>query len=366
MNVANRAATELNVTREIIMQNKNYNSNNRPQYPIKPYPYIEEEIEYKNIKDNVTLSATLTTPYGNGQYPAVILIAGGGPVDRNGYTPGVEHQTFLVLADYLTRHGIAVLRVDKRGIGKSTGDWNSSTTLDFAYDVLDGINELKKRKYINPKKIGLIGHSEGGIIASMTSCLSDDISFIAFMACPGLTGEETLLLQIPLILNAEGISAEEVDAQLKATQAIIKLVRTKISESKLKEEIEKIYSVFLKDSSSQMFTKQLYEGFYSTPWFKGYIDFEPKEYLIKTKCPILAVNGTKDLQVPANENLKAIEETLIKGENNNFKIVKLEGVSHFFQTAITGFPMEYAKIEETLSPKFLKILTNWILEQTVK
>jgi len=169
----------------------------RPQEPKKPYPYLEEEVFYENKEAKITLAGTLTLPSQEGLFPVVLLITGSGPQDRDEAIAG--HRPFLVLADYLTRQGIAVLRVDDRGVGRSTGDFSPATSEDFASDVLAGIAYLKTRKEINPKKIGLIGHSEGGIIAPMVAVKSPDVAFIVLMAGTGLTGEEILYLQGALI-----------------------------------------------------------------------------------------------------------------------------------------------------------------------
>ena len=165
----------------------------RPQEPKKPYPYIEEEVVYENKEAEITLAGTLTLPPGKSSFPAVLLITGSGPQDRDETVYG--HYPFLVLADYLTRQGVAVLRVDDRGVGESTGDFSQATSEDFASDVLAGIGYLKTRKEINPEQIGLIGHSEGGLIAPMVAIKSPDVAFIILMAGTGLTGEEILYLQ---------------------------------------------------------------------------------------------------------------------------------------------------------------------------
>jgi uncharacterized protein len=338
----------------------------RPQDPQKPYPYREEELVYKNEKDNTTLSATLTIPFGKGSFPAVILIAGGGPTNRDGFRPEIEHRPFLVLSDYLTRHGISVLRVDKRGVGGSTGNVNESTTIDFAYDVLAGVEQLKKRRDINPKQIGLIGHSEGGIIAPIAAVELNDIAFIITMAGAGITGEETLILQIPLFLKVEGVSNKDIALNIKAIKKGIEVRRNIENTSDIKTELDKIYTELFKDSPVQILSKEWYIEFYSTLWAKYYFDLDPKYYLEKVKCPILAVIGEKDLQVLPKVNLEAIENSLIKSGNKDYKVIEVESLNHFFQTAETGSPMEYAKIDETLSPVFLELVKDWILDHSTE
>src|SRR5665648_39344 len=310
----------------------------RPQVPKKPYPYIEEEAIYENKEAGITLAGTLTLPSGNGPFPAVLLITGSGPQDRNETI--YNHSPFLVLADYLTRQDIAVLRVDDRGVGESTGDFSQATSEDFASDVLAGVEYLKTCKEIDPKKIGLIGHSEGGIIAPMVAVKSPDVAFIVLMAGTGLTGEEILYLQGALISRAMGVSEEDI------------IKNRQLSDEK-KEQI----------GDPEVFLEAQLQSLLS-PWLKFFLTYDPKPILSKVKCPVLAINGEKDLQVPPKENLSTIEEYLKTGGNQNYTIKELPGLNHLFQTTQTGLPSEYAKIEETISPVALKIVGDWILEQT--
>src|SRR5665648_423997 len=310
----------------------------RPQVPKKHYPYIEEEEIYENKEEGITLAASLTLPSGNGPFPAVLLITGSGPQDRNETI--YNHSPFLVLADYLTRQDIAVLRVDDRGVGESTGDFSQATSEDFASDVLAGVEYLKTCKEIDPKKIGLIGHSEGGIIAPMVAVKSPDVAFIVLMAGTGLTGEEILYLQGALISRAMGVSEEDI------------IKNRQLSDEK-KEQI----------GDPEVFLEAQLQSLLS-PWLKFFLTYDPKPILSKVKCPVLAINGEKDLQVPPKENLSTIEEYLKTGGNQNYTIKELPGLNHLFQTTQTGLPSEYAKIEETISPVALKIVGDWILEQT--
>jgi len=341
----------------------------RPQVPKKPYPYIEEELVYENKEAGITLAGTLTLPPGKGPSPVVLLISGSGPQDRNETI--YNHRPFLVLADYLTRQGIAVLRVDDRGVGKSTGDFSQATSEDFASDVLAGIEYLKTRKEINLEQIGLIGHSEGGLIAPMVAVKSSDVAFIILMAGTGLIGEEILYLQGALIYRAMGVSEEDIIKNRQFNEKIFSLVK----EEKDKKTIEeKLRQMFMDDwaelneeeksriGDPEVFLKAQLQSLLS-PWLKFFLTYNPKPTLSKVKCPVLAINGEKDLQVPPKENLSAIEEALVAGGNKNFIIKELPGLNHLFQTAQTGLPDEYVKIEETISPVALKIISDWILEQ---
>jgi len=342
----------------------------RPQVPKKPYPYIEEELVYENKEAGITLAGTLTLPSGKGPSPVVLLISGSGPQDRNETI--YNHRPFLVLADYLTRQGIAVLRVDDRGVGKSTGDFSQATSVDFASDVLAGIEYLKTRKEINPEQIGLIGHSEGGLIAPMVAVKSPDIAFIILMAGTGLTGEEILYLQGALIYRAMGVSEEDITKNRQFNEKIFSVIK---EEKDKKNAEEQLRQMFMEDwekvsdeekekiGDQEVYLNAQLQSLLS-PWLKFFLTYDPKPTLSKVKCPVLAINGEKDLQVPPKENLSAIEEALVAGGNKNFTVKELPGLNHLFQTAQTGVPSEYAKIEETISPVALKIVGDWILEQT--
>jgi len=341
----------------------------RPQEPKKPYPYIEEELVYENKEAEITLAGTLTLPPGKGPSPVVLLISGSGPQDRNETI--YNHRPFLVLADYLTRQGIAVLRVDDRGVGESTGDFSQATSEDFASDVLAGIEYLKTRKEINPEQIGLIGHSEGGLIAPMVAVKSPDVAFIVLMAGTGLTGEEILYLQGALIYRAMGVSEEEIIKNRQFNEKIFSLIKEEKDEKTIEEKLRQMFMADwaeLNDEEKsrigdpEVFLKAQLQSLLS-PWLKFFLTYDPKPTLSKVKCPVLAINGGKDLQVPPKENLSAIEEALVAGGNKNFIIKELPGLNHLFQTAQTGLPDEYVKIEETISPVALKIISDWILEQ---
>ena len=342
----------------------------RPQVPKKPYPYIEEELVYENKEAGITLAGTLTLPPGKGPFPVVLLISGSGPQDRNETI--YNHRPFLILADYLTRQGIAVLRVDDRGVGESTGDFSQATSVDFASDVLAGIEYLKTRKEINPKQLGLIGHSEGGIIAPMVAVKSPDVAFIILMAGTGLIGEEILYLQGALIYRAMGVSEEDIIKNRQFNEKIFSVIK---EEKDKKNAEERLRQMFMEDwekmsdekkeqiGDPEVFLKAQLQNLLS-PWLKFFLIYDPKPTLSKVKCPVLAINGEKDLQVPPKENLSAIEEALKVGGNQNYTIKELPNLNHLFQTAQTGLPAEYAKIEETISPVALKIISDWILEQT--
>jgi uncharacterized protein len=340
---------------------------NRPQEPKPPYPYDEEEVGYENKRDGVKLAGTLTLPRGKAPFPAVILITGSGAQNRNEEMLG--HKPFLVLADYLTRQGIAVLRVDDRGVGGSTGSVSNSTSENFGADVLAGIEFLKSHQGVNPKQIGLIGHSEGGLIAPMVAAQSNDVAFIVTLAGPGLTGEEILYLQSDLILKANGASAEVLAKQRAAQEMIFTALKEEkddaVVEKKLREEFDKRIagaSEAEKGKAKQAAEAQIKQAL--SPWFRYFLTYDPRRALAKVKCPVLALNGENDMQVPATENLREIESTLKAAGNKDVTIIRLPRLNHLFQTSETGSPAEYRKIEETFAPVALKTIGDWILKHS--
>jgi pimeloyl-ACP methyl ester carboxylesterase len=341
----------------------------RPQEPKRPYPYKEEEVIYENKKAAVKLAGTLTLPPSDGPFPAVLLISGSGMQDRNETVFG--HRPFLVLADYLTRQGLAVLRVDDRGVGGSTGSmalFLQSTSEDFAHDVLAGIDYLKTRSEIDPKRIGLIGHSEGGIIAPMVAAQSPDVAFIVLMAGTGLDGQEVLYLQSDLILKAVGASHEVRAIQRAALEETFNILKHEegdaTAETKIRNLMKDTLAKLSKDEKEAL---GLSEGMLElqikmalSPWFGFFLTYDPKPTLMKVKCPVLAIIGEKDLQVAPKENLRAIEQALKAGGNEHYTVKELPNLNHLFQTAQTGSLTEYAKIEETISPAALKLIGDWI------
>jgi fermentation-respiration switch protein FrsA (DUF1100 family) len=342
----------------------------RPQEPKKPYPYIEEEVTYENKNAGIKLAGTLTLPHSEGPFPAVILITGSGAQDRDETVFG--HRPFLVLADHLTRNGIVVLRVDDRGVGSSTGNLSQATIEDFADDVLTGVKYLKSRNEINPKKIGLIGHSEGGDVAPIAAARSPDVAFIVLMAGTGITAEELIYLQSDLLLKADGASEKVLAMQRTISKQIFEILKQEKDNTVAEKKIRKITTDFLAKLSKEEkdalgLSEAIMENQLKTilsRCFRFFLTYDPKPVLTKVKCPVLAINGQLDLQVPPKENLSAIEETLKAGGNTHYTIQELPKHNHLFQRAQTGAISEYAKIEETISPIALKAITQWILKQT--
>ncbi len=342
----------------------------RPQEPNKPYPYNEEEVSYKNEKDNVRLAGTLTLPRSDGKHPAVILITGSGAQDRNETIAG--HRPFLVLADYLTRRGIAVLRVDDRGMGGSDLGRPSATSENYAGDVIAGIEYLKSRKEINPQQIGLIGHSEGGMIAPMVAARSKDVAFIVLLAGLGETGENILYTQTPLLQKADNINPEvtaQTNALLKEIFAILKSEPDdKIAERRIREAIAKQSNTMSEQQRKEFApVKAVIEShvtpIYLTAWFRYFIAYDPRPTLAKVKVPVLALNGENDLQAVSKVNLELIAAALKAGGNKDVTTISFPKLNHLFQTSQTGRLSEYGEIEETISPEVLETISNWILKR---
>lgn len=347
----------------------------RPQDPQKPYPYSEEEVSYENTIDKVKLAGTLTLPPSQKSMPpvpAVVLITGSGAQDRNETIMG--HRPFLVLADHLTRRGIAVLRVDDRGTGGSALGSPKATSENYAEDALAGVAFLKTRKEVNPQQIGLIGHSEGGMIAPMAAVKSKDVAFIVMMAGMGQTGRDVILMQGDLLTKAGGAPPEmtaeirkvyeQIFGILKAEQdnvAAEKKIRAAVATetADMTEAQKKAFAPVLQTIDNQM-------QMYLSNWFRYFLAFDPAPVLEQVRVPVLALVGEKDLQVPPKENLALIEEALKKGGNKNYTILLMPGLNHLFQTAKTGLPAEYGIIEETISPAALQAISDWILKQTTK
>jgi fermentation-respiration switch protein FrsA (DUF1100 family) len=356
----------MNLTRETIEKIEV----KRPQEPARPFSYYSEEVSFQNPGAGITLAGTLTLPGKEGNFPVVILITGSGPQNRDEELLG--HKPFLVIADYLTRNGIGVLRYDDRGVGQSTGDFKAATTADFATDVESAIAYLKTRKEVNVHKIGLAGHSEGGIIAPMVASESNDVSFIVLLAGTGIRGDKLLLLQQELIAKANGVSETEIEKSIRANSRLFEMVVKSNDNEKLKADLtNEINDIFKNDTSAEIPGGMTKDEFISiqvdqitSPWMQYFMKYDPATTLEKVKCPVLAVNGEKDLQVPPKENLTAIHNALEKGGNKNITTIEFPDLNHLFQESKTGSPTEYATIEQTFSPTALEEITRWIKNQT--
>jgi pimeloyl-ACP methyl ester carboxylesterase len=344
----------------------------RPQEPVQPYPYYSENVKFENKKEQVTLAGTLTMPSKSGKYPAVILINGSGPQNRNSEVFG--HKPFLVLSDHLTKNGLAVLRFDDRGTAESTGNFGTATTVDFASDVAAGLAYLKTRPEIDIRKIGLIGHSEGGLIAPIVATQSSDVRFVVLLAAPGMRGDEILALQSKILGKANGLADSTLVKGELTNRKIYQALKAKTSLDEIKKQLTVIIEDALKilpaaqqppADQRATFVAQKVNSI-ATPWFQFFVSYEPVPTLEKLKCPVLALNGAYDQQVMAQENLTIIEKSLKKAGNKNYKVKELPTLNHLFQESNTGSPDEYSIIEQTFAPAALAEITNWINIQVKK
>ena len=327
----------------------------RPQNPSRPYPYREEDVKYKNPAANIELAATLTIPSGTGPFPAVLLISGSGPHDRDETVMG--HKPFLVLSDHLTRKGIEVLRADKRGVGNSGGTYSDAVMADFASDADAGVAFLKTRTEVDPHKIGLVGHSEGAIEASMSAVHNPDVAFIVMMAGPGVRGDQLLPEQLKLIEQASGKSPEEVEKDLATQRKVLAILEKEKDDAVREKQLRENLKGKVPDAQIGMQIKAV-----DSPWFRGLLEYDPAVTLGQIKCPVLVLNGEKDLQVPPEQNLPPIRKALESAGNTNFEVDELPGLNHLFQTSKTGAVSEYSEIEETISPVVLEKIASWILK----
>ncbi len=338
---------------------------NRPQKPKSPLHYISDDVTFRNEKADISIAGTLTIPEGNGPFPAVILITGSGSQNRNEELMG--HEPFLVIADYLTRNGIAVLRCDDRGVGQSQGSPLNTTSADHATDVEAALHYLSTRKEIDPKRVGLAGHSEGGFIAPIVASNNPQVAFIVSLAGTGVPGEMILNRQNKDISLASGVKANEVKESISINKKLFSVLKKESDNTKAEARIAEVYKKALikkKKSPEEVdqALKQLNASLspVSYNWFRYFISTDPAVFWEKVKCPVLALNGEKDLQVAADINLPAIEKALKSGGNSAVKTIKFPELNHLFQHCKTGLPSEYGEIEETISPEVLKVMADWI------
>ncbi len=355
----------------LLFSNESVAQNNRPQEPQEPFEYIIEEVTFTNSKaNNIKLAGTLTIPKNVKKPPVAILISGSGPQNRNEELLG--HKPFLVLSDYLTNNGIAVLRYDDRGIAESEGDFETATSFDFATDVEAAINYLKERKEFKKSEIGLIGHSEGGLIAPIVASRNKEVAFNILLAGTGVIGREVMESQAWEIGRKMGATDEVLQFNKSITAKLYDVINNETDIAKIESEAKKSlikykdslteekspYAMYISDAAINQVA-----GIGKNKWMYTFIRTNPQDYLSKVTCPVLALNGSKDLQVLPKLNLKGIESALKKANNNDVTITELEGLNHLFQTAETGLITEYGTIEETFSPTALVIIKDWILER---
>ncbi|MFO7564493.1 MAG: alpha/beta fold hydrolase [Enhygromyxa sp.] len=334
----------------------------RPQTPTPPFPYAEQEVVYPNEGAGIEIGGTLTLPAGPGPHPAVLLITGSGSQDRDETLFG--HKPFAVIADRLTREGVAVLRVDDRGVGKTTGDPASSTIEDHASDVEAGLAFLAARPDIDGERLGLIGHSEGGVIAPLVAARSDKVAFIVSLAGPGVSGAALNPMQVRALLEAGGGPPELIEEIVAGQTELMALLVADAPEEQLIEAVEKLTTLAAKlDPSAKpdelnAAARELAP--LRSPWFRSWVKLDPAVHLAKLEIPVLVMIGDKDLQVPADPNLAAINAAL--AGKPKVRTEKLAGLNHLFQTAKTGAVEEYVTLSETFAPVALDMLAQWVVE----
>ncbi len=341
----------------------------RPQDPKKPYPYVEEDIRFTNAEAGIELAGTFTCPKTKGPHPAVVLLTGSGAQDRDEALMG--HRPFLVLADHLTRQGIAVLRFDDRGFGKSEGRFSQATNTDFVSDALAAVRWLKSRPEVDGRKIGLVGHSEGGITAPRAAVQSQDVAFIVLLAGVGVPMEDLLVRQASDLMRVMGAGDDTLARQKSAQAEIFRIFREEgaspETEKKMRAAIMKSVEGYSPDQLQALgFSEATIDGqikMISSPWFAEIFSYDPRPILKQVKCPVLAINGEKDIQVAAKENLSGIADALKSGGNQEVTIVALPGLNHLFQACTTGAISEYGQIDETMNPKALETISQWIRAQ---
>lgn len=337
---------------------------NRPQEPKEPYPYKSEDVKFKNEKAGIYLAGTLTMPEGDGPFPAVIMVSGSGKQDRNETVFG--HKPFLIIADWLTRNGVAVLRYDDRGAGESEGVFKDGTTMDFADDAEAAFNYLYSLPTTDKKFAGIIGHSEGGMIAPIVASRDKDVKFIILLAGPGITLEEVILQQSKDMQTVSGADSALIANAYIINKKIYDAAKSDLSDSALAEQVKKImtdYRETLDDTLKSEIDDETIEGsakMVTGKWFRAGMKLDHTPYVAKVKCPVLAINGEKDLQVSAAVNLPALEKLLKDGGNKDYTISLLPGINHALQKCETGLPSEYASIETTVDSTVLYTISDWM------
>lgn len=339
----------------------------RPQEPARPLPYREEEVGYDS-EPGVRLAATLTLPEGQGPFPAVVLITGSGPQDRDESLAG--HRPFYILADSLTRRGIAVLRADDRGVGASTGDFAAATSEAFAADALAGVRYLVARSDIRAGAIGLVGHSEGGLVAPLAATRdapeARNLGFLVLLAGPGVPLGEILVEQSRQILRARGVPAAFVDADANMLGRLIEIVRGEPDRERAAAAMRSAltdYAATLPEAARAPLAAQIEQQVQqmNSAWMRWMLAYDPVPALRALDVPVLALFGARDLQVPPAQNKPPLEAAILAAGHADSRVVELPGLNHLLQAAATGAPAEYSTIEETMNPAALELIGEWIV-----
>ena len=355
---------DLTLTRVPLNRTREPKAQPRPQTPKKPFPYKSKEVSFENREAGITLAGTLTLPK-KANAPVAVMITGSGPQDRDETILG--HKPFAVIADHLTRNGVAVLRSDERGVGDSTGEFAGATSKDLATDIEAAIDFLKTRPEVDPSKIILIGHSEGGLLAPMIASRRSDVAGVVLMAPPGVNGEKVVINQSRRIAEKSGVSEEELDEQEQILNIAFKLLHeTEGTPDRFLDKFKvEIAAVSGDDEEASELEPQELAAMQqlNTPWFRFFAMYEPVPALKKTKCSVLVMIGDKDLQVDPDLNLPPIKKALQDAGNEDVTVERMANLNHLFQQCKTGAPGEYATIEETINPDALNLISTWIGER---
>ncbi|MEM7051043.1 MAG: alpha/beta fold hydrolase, partial [Acidobacteriota bacterium] len=330
----------------------------RPQEPKPPYPYLVEELRFPSPEAGLELAATLTRPPGDGPFPGVVLVSGSGPQNRDQEI--FDHKPFWVLADHLTRQGFAVLRYDERGVGESAGDFASATTADLAQDTTAAVRFLRSNPAVDSSGVGILGHSEGGIIAPMVAAADpESVAFLVLLGAPAVPGKELLVRQSQAMVAAAGASPEEIEQQGRLQRRILDTVLSHQAPDDLRKALEGLLDELAVPAAAR--SQQMAQmTALASPWMKFFLRHDPGPDLEKVHCPVLALYGEKDLQVDAETNLAALRAALARADNADVETAAMAALNHLFQTAETGLPAEYEAIEETLAPALLDRVGEWL------
>lgn len=334
----------------------------RPQEPIRPFPYTEREVQIASVP-GVTLAGTLTLPRGAGPFPAVVMVSGSGAQDRD--ETMFLHRPFAVIADALARKGIATLRYDDRGTAQSTGSFAGSTTEDFSRDAEAAVAFARSAPEISKAQVGLLGHSEGGLVAPMVAARSNAVSFVILLAAPAVRFDSLSVLQNRASLVAMGASAQAATDREPLLRSIYSAVIASTDSAQLATRmLAALRAEYLRSPAGMPMPSAAdaarLQRMYSAPWRNFLMRYDPIPALQKLRVPVLALNGTKDVQVPAAENLRAIQSAIGASGQRDITVIALPELNHFFQHAGNGTMSEYLLIEETFAPEAIRAITDWL------
>jgi pimeloyl-ACP methyl ester carboxylesterase len=336
------------------------------QEPRPPLPYRTQDVTFES-RPGVQLAGTLSVPQGAGPFPAVVLVPGSGPEDRDESSLG--HRPFLVLADYLARHGIASLRFDDRGVGKSTGAFAGATSADLANDAEAALHYLARNPAVVPGHVGIVGHSEGGMIGAMIAARSNDVAFLILLAAPGLPGDSVAMLQKHAVFANNGLDPVDMARAMRFTRQVYDLAKSNEDSASATAKIQSIVRDYIAslppDEQANAANDRLAESASAVTgaWFRYLLRYDPRTALRRVHVPVLAIDGTLDNQVTARENLAAIDDALKVAGNPDYRVLVVPKLNHSLQTAVTGSPTEAAALDETISPSLLDLVTSWITQR---